>query len=315
MRITRQLLIIIAAATGTYSFAIGAELPQGIMDLDKQVAFTSPFLITVFQGYQADHTYFILPNNAKLDQQANGAPKLSLLYGQAGTGKKAILTLEGTISFAADYQNAVDEIKREDPAAKFVIPEPSSFTFRLETPGSDRAGATIDSAKINSSGHFEIMAKVDDITSRVMLIPYSYKYNSISVVYSPTYRGVIRTADGTPRLGERSWDVGAIGGGACALSPERYVSWVTKKAGCSFPVYSPPMMRSIQRSLKRLGFYSGALDADYGPLTVLAIKAYQLSKGETQDGLPTLELELELKNASRPTPISGTAGSVETSWN
>jgi hypothetical protein len=276
---------------------LAGELPQGILDFDRQVAFTRPLLMSVFRAYGDDHTYFVLPNSAMIDKLANGSPKITLLYEGVSQGRHALMTINGTIGFANDYATAVAEISQFDSAAKFIIPEPAAFSFTVHTPGSDTSGAAIDNAKIDSSGHFELLVRVANITTRIMLIPESYKFESLAVVYSPTYRGVIRSADGIPAIGERTYNIGVVGGGACALSPERYVSWMSNKPGCIYPKYRKQLVRSIQKPLKKMGLYQGTIDGLYGPLTNKAIRLFQRSRSTVEDGLPTLDLAEELEGA------------------
>jgi peptidoglycan hydrolase-like protein with peptidoglycan-binding domain len=45
------------------------------------------------------------------------------------------------------------------------------------------------------------------------------------------------------------------------------------------------VVKEVQRLLKADGYYSGSVDGIFGPLTTLAIKAYQASLSLTQDGI------------------------------
>jgi hypothetical protein len=275
-----------------------ADLPKSFIDFDKQVSFSKPLLISIFRGFNDDHIYYIIPNVISVLQFSPGVPGLSLIYDQIKKGHRALLTIRGSTSFSADYEPALTEIKNGDPAAKFVVPEPYSFSFTIATPGSDGGGATIESAQINSAGHFEILVKVADITARILLLPNSYKFDSMAVIYSPVYHGVARTADGTPQIVERHYDVSFVSNGGCAFDPEHYVSWTTGHTGCVFPRYNQQVVYSIQQKLRKLGFYKYRPDGLYGPQTNAAIKRYQLSRSIAADGIPSTEL-VELINKER----------------
>ena len=43
-------------------------------------------------------------------------------------------------------------------------------------------------------------------------------------------------------------------------------------------------VKNLQRDLKKLGYYTGSIDGDFGPATEKAVKAFQKSRGLTQDG-------------------------------
>ncbi|WP_210214760.1 peptidoglycan-binding domain-containing protein, partial [Mesorhizobium sp. M7A.F.Ca.ET.027.02.1.1] len=261
-----------------------------MVDFDRQVGFREPLLTPVFRAFNDDHLYFVLPNVLSLDALPTGAPDMTLAYDKAGVGKDAFLSLSGTVGFASDHAKAKDEIKSDDPAARFVVLEPSEFSFSVKTPGSDGRDAIINSAQIDSAGHFEVFAKVDDITSRILLLPSSYKFDAIAVIYGPVYRGVVRNSAGTPEIQVRPYSVGMVAGGGCALSPERYQSWATKQVGCKHPQYPRKLIREIQSPLKQAGLYAGGVDGIFGPFTEKAIREYQKSQSLLIDGIPSWEL-------------------------
>jgi hypothetical protein len=270
--------------------AESAELPTSIIDFDRQVSFSKPLFMSIFHGYNDDHIYYVLTNSVGVSKLSAGSPDLSLIYDKIKVGHRALLTIRGTTGFGPDYRTALDEIGAHDPAAKFVIPEPYSFSFGISTPGSDGTGATIDSAKIDSSGHFEILAKVADVTARILLLPNSYKFDSMAVVYSPVYHGIIRTEDGTPKLLERRYDVSFVSNGGCVFNPERYESWVTRHVGCVFPTYDRRLIFALQTKLKKLNLFDYRADGVYGPQTNAAIRRYQVGASLTPDGIPDAEL-------------------------
>jgi hypothetical protein len=285
------------------STAHSAEVPKSFVDFDRQVAFSKPLLISIFHGYNDDHVYYVLPNIIKVGELSPGVPDLSLIYDQVKRRHAALLTIRGQIGFSGDYEAALAEIKSVDPVATFAIPEPYAFSFAVSTPGADGGGAIIDAAKINSAGRFELLAKVSDITARILLLPTSYKFDSMSIVYSPVYHGVVRTSDGTPQIVERKYDVSVVSNGGCVFSPDRYLSWATQFTGCIFPRYDRKLVYSIQKQLRKLGLLGFQVDGVYGPHTGAAIKRYQTSKGAMADGIPTLELAEQLaKETIGPPP-------------
>lgn len=272
-----------------------ADIPAAIIDFDRQVGFSTPLLTPVFRAFNDEHLYFVFPNALTLDRLQTGAPDLTLLYDKSGSGGDAFITVAGTVGFAGDHQTAIDEVRATDAQARFVNVEPAEFSFTLHTPGADQSAAVIDSAKLDSKGRFEILARVDDITTRILLLPESYKFDSVAVVYAPVYRGVVRDDDGTPKLKLKPYTIGAVDGGGCALSPERYQSWTTKQIGCKHPAYPYKLVKRIQAALRAAGQYEGGLDGVYGPLTQKAIRLYQKEHQLVVDGIPTEALADMLK--------------------
>lgn len=67
-------------------------------------------------------------------------------------------------------------------------------------------------------------------------------------------------------------------------------------------------VRSLQSSLKTLGYYNGSLDGVYGSGTVAAVKRFEKAYGKTQTGIATKALQTKLfsgdaKPYSEPTPV------------
>lgn len=57
-------------------------------------------------------------------------------------------------------------------------------------------------------------------------------------------------------------------------------------------------LQDVQRELAVLGFYSGALDAIWGPLTLTAIKSFQRAWGLKEDGMPGIVTQRTLAYVS-----------------
>ncbi|SPF79632.1 lytic murein transglycosylase [Pseudoprimorskyibacter insulae] len=53
--------------------------------------------------------------------------------------------------------------------------------------------------------------------------------------------------------------------------------------------------KELQRRLKALGLYSYNIDAKMGPLTIEAVRAFQMSRGMTPDGYPSLRILQKLR--------------------
>ena len=60
------------------------------------------------------------------------------------------------------------------------------------------------------------------------------------------------------------------------------------------------MVRSLQKRLKSLGYYTGTVDGDYGTGTVAAVKKFQSIVGLSQSGVATVALQQELFSAGAP---------------
>jgi hypothetical protein len=123
-----------------------------------------------------------------------------------------------------------------------------------------------------------------------LLLPNSYKFDFMSVVYAPTYRGIVRDDDGTVKIRDRSFEVGVVSNGGCIFDPEKYVGWPSDRAGCLFPKYDAVLVRGLQKKLHQLGFFKSRIDGVYGPLTGEAIRNFQKSKSIAEDGIPTSQL-------------------------
>ncbi|MGJ4924818.1 peptidoglycan-binding domain-containing protein [Bradyrhizobium sp. HKCCYLRH2015] len=290
------LLALLGQATS--GAVLAAEPPAAMMDFDRQMSFSRPMFVSVFRGYNDDHTYYVLPNSVTLKEANGGVPELSLVYESIKQRRNALLSVKGTVAYGRDYAEALDEIKSMDPQARFAMPQPYSFQFRLMTPSSDGQGAVIEGSKIGSAGQFELIARVSDITSRILLLPNSYKFEFMSVVYAPTYRGIVRDDDGTVKIRDRSFEVGVVSNGGCAFNPDTYVGWPSNRSGCMFPKYDPVLVRGLQKNLHRLGLYKSGIDGIYGPATGQAIRSFQKSKTLPEDGIPSAQLLALLSEAA-----------------
>ncbi|WP_165422612.1 peptidoglycan-binding domain-containing protein [Rhizobium ruizarguesonis] len=285
-RIALALASIMLFVSGVRAQQIPSEMP----DFDRQVGFTEPLLTPVFRSYGDEHLYFVLPNVLNVDKLSSGSPDITLLYDRQREGRHAILTISGTVGYARDHDEAINQVKQLDGAARFAAIEPNEFGFMIRTPGSEGGEATIESAKIDSARHFEILVRAADITTRILLVPASYKFDSIAVVYSPKYRGVVRDANGVAQVGVRAYEVGSVVSGGCALQPDRFVSWRTLTQGCIHPQYSRRLIRPLQERLKEKDFYDGIVDGAFGPLTERAIRKYQSAHSLVVDGVPSADL-------------------------
>ena len=289
MKIKAALLSALLGHTMTGA-AFAAEPPVSMLDFDRQMSFSRPMFVSVFRGFNDDHIYYVLPNSVALKEANGGVPELSLVYENIKQRRHSLLSIKGTVAYGRDYAEAVDEIRSVDPQARFAMPQPYSFQFRLMTPSSDGQGAVIDGSKINSAGQFELLARVSDITSRILLLPNSYKFDFMSIVYAPTYRGIVRDDDGTVKIRDRSFEVGVVSNGGCAFNPDKYVRWPSNRSGCVFPKYDSALVRGLQKKLHQLGFYKAKIDGAYGPATAEAIRTFQKSKALPEDGIPTPQL-------------------------
>lgn len=67
----------------------------------------------------------------------------------------------------------------------------------------------------------------------------------------------------------------------------------------------------LQRRLRAVGLYAGALDGHFGELTRVAIRAYQKANGLLETGLPTNDLAQHLVGGGSPPPERKT---IDGSW-
>lgn len=74
-------------------------------------------------------------------------------------------------------------------------------------------------------------------------------------------------------------------------------------------------VKSLQTSLKSLGYYSGSVTGNYGSLTAEAVRKYQKANGLTADGIAGTKTLAALSGSSTSSSFSGSAssGSVSTS--
>jgi N-acetylmuramoyl-L-alanine amidase len=97
-----------------------------------------------------------------------------------------------------------------------------------------------------------------------------------------TKRGVIESS-----LDKRRWDMGILVPGIAFTQNAQPVS-VVPPGSVIYRLMSPPqthpMVKKIQRSLKRAGFDPGGVDGVFGAQTQAAVVAFQLSKGLVPDG-------------------------------
>src|SRR5581483_6658618 len=78
----------------------------------------------------------------------------------------------------------------------------------------------------------------------------------------------------------------AFGGTLSAAEIEALASYVADAtAGTNRSALSAGAVRSLQRSLARLGFFRGPITGFYGPLTSAAVKRFQRSAGLQSDGV------------------------------
>ena len=60
-------------------------------------------------------------------------------------------------------------------------------------------------------------------------------------------------------------------------------------------------MSSLQSRLAELGYYTGAIDGDFGPGTEAAVKAFQAQNGLTPDGIAGAYTQQALDNPAAAT--------------
>lgn len=286
----RLTVILLSATSICVASRAAADPPNSMLDFDREVSFSQPLYVSAFHGLNDDQIYYILPNSLELAAGKGGVPRLSLVYENVKHRRHALLSVKGTVTYGRDYQAAVAEIKARDAKARFAFPQPYAFQFRMMTPSSDSQGATIEAAKINSAGEFELLARVSDVTSRILLLPNSYKFDFMSVIYAPTYRGIVRDEDGTIKIKDRSFEIGVVSNGGCVFNPDQYVGWLSNSSGCIFPAYDGHLVRKIQTKLLGLGLLKSKVDGICGPQTREAIREFQKSKSLPEDGIPTPDL-------------------------
>jgi len=88
------------------------------------------------------------------------------------------------------------------------------------------------------------------------------------------------------KLAGRRWDMGILVPGVqyTAGSAPIPVPQPLLVLRLTNPQMQGPLVRDVQRGLKAAGFNPGKIDGIYGPQTVAAVNAFQLSKGLVPDG-------------------------------
>lgn len=79
------------------------------------------------------------------------------------------------------------------------------------------------------------------------------------------------------------------------------------------PAPDPALTRSVQQQLAHLGFYDGALDGQYGPQTIAAIKQYQRQNALKQTGAVSQKLLQHLSFTRKIADASNNTGSIQPS--
>jgi Putative peptidoglycan binding domain len=291
--------IILAISLGGSATSVKSQpLPPEIPDFDRPLSFTSPLLVTVVRAYGLANLFELIPNQLELKKRADGSPDITLYYNEKMS--RSYLTINVRIGLDKDrLDRTQEEIRLVESNARYLIAEPISSTFYVNTPGVQSGSAIIREAKVTRPNEFALTFDVDDIFRRIFLIPTAYISDFFSIRYEGTYRGILRDENGAPKIGTRVYAIGSSYGGMCALYPAVAVDLATGKDGCAYPKYKSPLIRAVQRELKRLGLLSDPIDGAYGTNTHKAIQRFQARAGMTADGIPTDDLLIQLKETAK----------------
>lgn len=135
------------------------------------------------------------------------------------------------------------------------------------TPGAN-AKAFADS--MNSSSAVTSVEFVIDESGIYQLMPMGRKSWHAGVAYS-----------GGPSANNTHWACELCEPIECRFIP---IEWASRPLYSGGPNNTPYVVKRLQQELKQLGFYTMDIDGSYGPGTVAAVKAFQVSAGISQDG-------------------------------
>jgi hypothetical protein len=285
----------VAALSSALSGPVLAQIPPEAVDLDRTVAFSEVRPVTMFRAYGDTSLYYILRSGLKAVSE-KGATDATLLY-RTNPGDRSFLSLKLITSAEPKaIGEAIKEVKAKDPLAKFAYVEPTSFKYTVSAPASAGGTGHVEQTIVPGDRETELLVSVDPILRRVLLIPASYQFVSLSVVAATTISGVTRDENGVVKIGQREIDLSTVVSGSCALLPGQYINVDNGVIGCLHPPYSPDLIKALQQDLYRLKLIKFHPDGRFGTKTEAAIRTVQERLGLVVDGIPSQRLVDALKS-------------------
>jgi len=283
-------------------------LPGDILDFDASVGFETPRLVTILNGYdRAKNIFYIFPSAVDFVLPQNGAAAIGL---QVAAVRDANFS-KGSFTFTVrprfngpETAAAIDELRRRFPNALFAYPVPSKSILSLTT--IEQASVNFSPAQESSplANEISFTAKLTPIETRVLLLPQSLESPSATFQFIYYIRGVSRDPDGSVTIIERPFLLGGVLGGFCAPFPAAIIDAGNGRTGCAHVTFDKPLVREIQRLLRRSKDYLGPLDGIFGSLTEEAIRDFQKRNGVLITGYPTRELRDLVKSKNEPPAAS-----------
>ena len=303
----RGIVLAVVAWISVGTSANCQSLPPEIADFDRPYGFLNPTLATVVRSFTDAHLYNIVPNQLEIKTKEMDVPDVSFLYRRGSLGGYFVVNVEVSIS-ESNLERVSNEIRSQDPAAKFVVIEPIASEFKITVPGAGSTGAIARDVKVLGPRRFAVTFVVDDIVRRIMLLPNSHEFDFFAISYEGKYRGVQRDDAGATRLADRTYSIGSSFGGVCSLHPTIVVDLESGQRGCVYPHYSAELIRAIQASLRKMGIHRTWVDGQFGPRTHESIQIFQRQHGLRPDGIPSEKILETIK--SKAGSLAVAAGSI-----
>lgn len=292
-KFARTLLITLMSMAAAPVAALELGGADGLVHFDEAIGFPTPRTISVFRSADpADHLYHLIPNSVQIARTGDGRPQFSLFYTSEGRKKT------GYVSFAInpvletdELQAIINEIKANDPQARFAIPTPTESVFYLVGPEFGRkelTAKTPGSNPLRTPSGFS--TDISSIAVRASLTSGSYKQPLFTIGHDFTIRGVARDESGEQRVISRRFATSFVLNGLCAIYPELVYDLNGDRHGCLPRSYDHRLIRDLQKQLKVRGLYAGAIDGVFGARTERAIRAFQKDESLTVDGIPDEDL-------------------------
>jgi hypothetical protein len=293
-KLSRILLVALVSVTTAPAWAIELGGADGLVDFDAAIGFPTPRTISVFRSADpGDNLYHLIPNSVQLAVSAEARPQFGLFHTTDKNKKKTgyVTFVISPILQTDELQAIVNEIKANDPQARFGIPSPTQSTFYLVGPEFGRKELTSHTPASNPlrtpSG---FSADISSIAVRASLTAGSYKQPLFTIGHDFAIRGVARDDKGERQVVTRTFATSFVMNGVCALYPELVVDLMNGRHGCTSQTYHHSLIRSLQKRLKARGYDSGPLDGVFGARTEAAIRAYQKDAALVVDGIPDEDL-------------------------
>lgn len=244
------LLLVLSLSFVTSASAIDLNGANGLVDFDAAVGFSTPRNLSVFRSADpASHMYFLVPNSIRLASKSSGDPEFSLFHYKARGHSTGYMnfTVEPIVS-VDDFEQIIQEIKTNDPLAKFGVPQPVASYFYVVGPELplQRVNPNEDSGNpLKTRSSFS--TNLSSISIRASLQPGSHNYAIFTIGHNFKLRGVSRDEAGNAHIIDRSLATSFVMNGICANSPHLVLNLDSGKYGCITNKRSPDVAHKCPR--------------------------------------------------------------------